>query len=165
MPTEMNGMKIWSTTSDCVRLVKIFRLMSLRQKSHYLGAFLSPALITFIAVARSVDAHFGLYWYVIAAFLWLLSISQAISLLRGALAERKGVSPAGPGERGNIEFQKASLKLTTRVAVVCGCVALIGFAVFGLRDRTSATLLAFPAVWMLQASTYTANLFQGASFD
>lgn len=159
--------RFWSDAFR-VRSVKNFQARTVPYKLMDLGYVLTPVAVTLSAhigtnTRPRLLASFWSFWF-LAGFLWLSLILQAANYLRGYLALRRGVQPAPPGPKPDIQIQKRVIVGMAAVLTLMILVPLIPFSNQKGRDREDwSSVLFFSALILMQLPSYAQNRFWNAA--
>lgn len=160
-------MAILLSDANSVRFLKTFRIMPWTYKVVEFGQILIPAVFTWMAVANQGQEFYGTFWICAAVISWLFLAITASYYARGYLAERRGVRPAPPDKRPDLELNRRMLII---FGILVGLIFLIVIYKF-LRHPDHFTghdwagEIILPALLIQFLSSYLRNRFWDASFE
>jgi hypothetical protein len=112
-------MRLWGNDAFCVGKVNTFRSMSWRYRVVASSDILAPISMTLAAVFGHSYGMFGHLLPWVAGLMWVLYFAVLSVLVRGYLAEKRGVKPADMEHR-DIKTEKWNLFLWLFLVVVMG---------------------------------------------
>lgn len=158
-------MAIWESDESCVRDLKTFRAMPWSSKLMDLSFVLFPLGLTWIAYLYRTDGQDDArIWSWLAGFCWLVPFKVILTYVRGHYAERRGLQPAPPVQRPNLEFMKW---FTIIIGVLAVLIVLLQWLV-PLHHTVNhsrewwANIFLLVSLFFLNLSTYTRSRYWNA---